>query len=648
MMSNESTVDFTAFQAALAGTYSVERELGRGGMGTVFLARDVSLDRPVAIKVLHAKLAVREELRERFLREARTGARLSHPNIVPIYAVDEAAGFVYFVMGLVDGESTGARLRRQGPLPTAEVEGILGDIGWALAHAHAMGIVHRDVTLDNILIERSTGRALLADFGIAAEVDRGGEGPLVGTPAYLAPELIQGGAPSPQSDMYALGVSAWALLAGRLPFAGDDTAAILVQHVTEAPPSLAAAAPGASARLVRAVERALSKEPATRGDSVEAWLSASDTAAARVALAAPLSRWLNRWQVVRPFYALGMSLTAMVGLQSGAADNFYGGGTVARALVAMLHVFTTVFAFVAVVHIGIELAFLRRLFRDGYGVADLQLALRRHRTDRRHAAMVSPALLGRVVNDLAWLGGTTYVLITSVLMRNLRHILTGDSSSFMVAYSAIMDIARWAYILFWTGLGLNFLVPSFHFRPDGLFDRIVDRFWRSRLASGLMRVASFGLGKQRGAEQTLHRPTELVLDLAIDDLWSALPEVTRRGLHELPVVAESLRERVAEMKELTRELEAPALAGVAEATALRGRLRERQEAGITALERLRLQLAGLLGEAAPTGALTEQLRDARALEGELLMELGGHPSLKRLLKRRPSGSHLTPTPSPAV
>ena len=361
-MSNESASEFAALQSALAGTYSVERELGRGGMGVVFLARDVSLDRPVAIKVLRPELAAREELRERFLHEARTGARLSHPNIVPIFAVDEAAGFVYFVMGLVDGESAGARVRRQGPLPAQDVEGIIRDIGWALAHAHAMGIVHRDVTLDNILIERSTGRALLADFGIAADIERDGDSVLVGTPAYLAPELIHGAAPGPLTDLYAFGVTAWALLAGRLPFTGSDTAAVLVKHVVEAPPSLAAAAPGASARLVRAIERALAKDPVARGGSVEAWLLTSDTAASRITLADPLSRWLNRWQVVRPFYALGMSLTAMVGLQSSAGRVLFGPG-LAGVLVSTFRALATVFVFVAIVHFGIELAFLRRLVR---------------------------------------------------------------------------------------------------------------------------------------------------------------------------------------------------------------------------------------------------------------------------------------------
>src|SRR5690349_2489912 len=158
---------FLDFQGAVAGRYSLERELGRGGMGVVYLAREVRLDRPVAVKVLPPALAARPELRERFLREARTAAKLAHPNIVPIYRVDEAAEFVYLVMGYVEGGSLGDRLRERGTVPPAEVIRLVREVGWALAYAHARGVVHRDVKPDNILLDRETGRALVTDFGIA-------------------------------------------------------------------------------------------------------------------------------------------------------------------------------------------------------------------------------------------------------------------------------------------------------------------------------------------------------------------------------------------------------------------------------------------------------------------------------------------------
>lgn len=159
---------FLDLQAAVAGRYSLERELGRGGMGIVYLARDVSLDRPVAIKLLPPDIAARPGLRERFLREARTAAGLSHPNIVPIHAVEETERLVWFVMAFVPGESLGERLRARGALPPAEATRILRDVAWALSYAHGQGVIHRDVKPDNILLESGGRRALIADFGIAA------------------------------------------------------------------------------------------------------------------------------------------------------------------------------------------------------------------------------------------------------------------------------------------------------------------------------------------------------------------------------------------------------------------------------------------------------------------------------------------------
>ena len=155
-------------QTALAGRYSVERELGRGGMAhESYLARDIRLDRLVAIKVLLPELAVRPELRERFLRETRTAASFSHPNIVPVHAVEETPTLLFFVMGFVDGETLTQIVRRHGPLTATAAARLIQEVAWALSYAHGRGVVHRDVKPDNILLERATGRAMVTDFGIA-------------------------------------------------------------------------------------------------------------------------------------------------------------------------------------------------------------------------------------------------------------------------------------------------------------------------------------------------------------------------------------------------------------------------------------------------------------------------------------------------
>ena len=162
-------------QQALGGAYAIERELGRGGMGAVYLARDLSLDRLVAIKVLPPELAVRHELRERFLRESRTTAAFSHPHIVPVHAIVEQPQLLGYVMGYVEGESVAAWVARTGPLGARDVVRLLREVAWGLSYAHGRGIVHRDVKPDNILVERATGRALVTDFGIARS--RRGERP---------------------------------------------------------------------------------------------------------------------------------------------------------------------------------------------------------------------------------------------------------------------------------------------------------------------------------------------------------------------------------------------------------------------------------------------------------------------------------------
>ena len=222
MSMTQPSREFLDFQAAVAGEYSLERELGRGGMGIVYLARDVHLDRDVAIKVLPAQLAESGAFRERFLREARTAAGLSHPHIVPIHQVGERGGFVFFVMSYVEGETLGERLRTRGPLPPAEAARVLREVAWALAYAHGRGIVHRDVKPDNILLEAGTGRALVSDFGIASGGGAAGPdtdpGRRMGTAHFMSPEQAAGLPVDGRSDLYGLGVVGYLAVSGRLPF----------------------------------------------------------------------------------------------------------------------------------------------------------------------------------------------------------------------------------------------------------------------------------------------------------------------------------------------------------------------------------------------------------------------------------------------
>ncbi|HMA23786.1 MAG TPA: serine/threonine-protein kinase, partial [Gemmatimonadaceae bacterium] len=258
---------FLSFQQAVVGRYSLERELGRGGMGVVYLAREVLLDRPVAIKLLPPELAARPELRDRFMREARTAARLSHPYIVPIHAVDEIGGFVFIVMAYVDGGTLAQRLAAHGPLPAHDVTRIMREVAWALAYAHAQGVVHRDIKPANILLERGTGRAMVADFGIARLAETTGDtavGVVLGTPEFMSPEQATAEELDGRSDLYALGIVVYELFAGHVPFAGDSPWSTMQQHVLMPPDLQDFPRRPLPAPLVPVLRRALAKDPAAR------------------------------------------------------------------------------------------------------------------------------------------------------------------------------------------------------------------------------------------------------------------------------------------------------------------------------------------------------------------------------------------------
>src|SRR4051794_4621712 len=264
---------FLSFQSAVAGRYSLERELGRGGMGIVYLARDVRLDRPVAIKLLPPELAANHDLRDRFLREARTAGRLSHPYIVPIHSVDEAGGFVFYVMAYIDGETVAERVTARGPMPSHEVARVLREVAWALAYAHAQGIIHRDVKPANILLERGSGRAMVTDFGIARLVQTSGDtafGEVLGTPEYMSPEQASAEPMDGRSDLYALGIVGYFALTGQLPFTAPTVQAVLVQHLTKPAPLVTTVARGVTAQLSGVIDRCLQKSPDARFPNGEA------------------------------------------------------------------------------------------------------------------------------------------------------------------------------------------------------------------------------------------------------------------------------------------------------------------------------------------------------------------------------------------
>jgi serine/threonine-protein kinase len=272
-------------QDALSGRYKLERELGRGGMGAVYLARELELDRLVALKVLPPAFAADPVLRDRFLRESRIAASFSHPNIVPVHAVEEHGQVLAFAMGYVEGESLAERVRRNGPLTARDAVRLMHDVSYALAYAHGRGTVHRDIKPDNIMLDRTTNRALVMDFGVARRTDaapgpagltRVGE--IVGTPEYMSPEQASGDTLDGRSDLYGLGLVMWFALTGQTAMGGDTAPRILVRQLTEELPSIGTRRSDLPPALVAAVDRCLAKDPAGRFPDANALATALDDA----------------------------------------------------------------------------------------------------------------------------------------------------------------------------------------------------------------------------------------------------------------------------------------------------------------------------------------------------------------------------------
>ena len=274
-------MDISNLAGARLGKYQLQAEIGRGGMGAVYRGHDPQLDRLVAIKVLAPGLAWREEFVERFLREARAAARLNHPNIVVIHDVGQEGGWYYYAMEYLKGQALLEIIRRRGPLSVGQTLAVVRPLAKALDYAHARGLVHRDIKPGNIIVAPD-GRPTLTDFGIARaaqETRLTRTGSIMGTPEYMSPEQAQGSGIGQRSDQYALGVVAYEMLTGRVPFQADSTPALLHKLVYEPPPPLRTARPDLPLAAGQAIERALAKEPGERYESCSEFVRVLERAA---------------------------------------------------------------------------------------------------------------------------------------------------------------------------------------------------------------------------------------------------------------------------------------------------------------------------------------------------------------------------------
>jgi eukaryotic-like serine/threonine-protein kinase len=619
---------FVDFQSAIAGRYSLERELGRGGMGVVYLAREVRLDRPVAIKLLPPSKTADPRLRERFLREARTAAKLSHPNVIPIHAVEEVGEFVFFAMAFVEGETLTERVRRRGPLPPSEAARVLRDVAWALAYAHGQGVVHRDVKPDNILLEQATGRVLVADFGIAGVVAGAGAlaaGEVVGTPEFMSPEQALGEAVDARSDLYSLGIVGYFALSGTLPFEAPKATEVLAKQVTEPAPPVSSAAPGVPRRVAQAIDRCLAKDPAERPEST-------------AALAEQLSRALELRRelpvALRAFvkhdarldgpgvllYPFGMLLAApLVGWLAGSVTAG----------------FATLLAGYALVPIGVLLNRARGLLKAGFDHGDLGVAFKaeieRGREERAFGVGHKPSLFERI---LKWISagalGTTGATLFGILVGGLE-------PGFVFFTSLTVAVG--------SGFGMLVMLQR---RRD-----VDTEFW-AKLWTGRLGRWLFGLGRGLVGAKALpapltHRPTELSIGMAAEQLYEGLPKETRQQLRDLPDVvhrleddAQRTRRRLEELQEalgdVGRGSADPAIGArhdriLADLTAERDLVQKRLADAVAALETIRLNLLRLHAGTGSLQNLTTDLGLAREVARGISLLLAGQAEVEAELRK---------------
>ncbi len=629
---------FLDFQSALAGRYSLERELGRGGMGVVYLAREVRLDRLVAIKLLPPARASDAKLRERFLREARTAAKLSHPHIIPIFTVDEVGEFVFFAMAYVAGETLTERVVRRGPLAPSEAARVLREIAWALAYAHSQGLVHRDVKPDNIMLEEASGRGLVADFGIAGQV-RGAAGldggEVIGTPEFMSPEQALGEHVDARSDLYALGVVGFFALSGKLPFEAGKAAEVLAKQVTEPAPPLASVAPGVPRRIAQAIDRCLAKDPADRpasGENVAELLGVAleQRRELPVALRVFVKRNARLGGVGGLIYVFSIPF-----MMATVASLFGRRGSGDAAL------WTFVLA-VTVVPFGILVGRARRFLASGFGPEELAVAFRAELEQGREERVFEygrgPSLYERVLRLLG-AGGLAIAGVSGF-------ILFGGP---VWAAPGLAQLFGWSLS---TGLIAGFLALVRLQRRIDLDTRIWSWLWQGPLGRLMFRIARVLSPARSLPPPATHRPTELALAMAAEQLFDELPREARRQLRDLPDVVRRLERDAQKMRlrleELNEALEGTRDEGrgkggdvaiparhdriVSDLEAERELVQARLGDAVRALETIRLNLLRLHAGSGSVRNLTTDLGLARSVAQEIGFLLEGRREVERELR----------------
>ena len=621
MTAPQATADplFLSFQLALAGRYSIDRELGRGGMGIVYLAREVHLERPVAIKLLPPERALESTLRVRFLREARLAAKLSHPNIIPIHAVDETGGFVYYVMAYVEGETLAHRVRTRGPLPSSEGARVLREIAWALAYAHERGIVHRDVKPDNILLETSTGRVLVADFGIAAVAGDAAADGVAGTPEFMSPEQALGAPIDARSDLYALGATAFYAFSGRFPFEGRTATEILAKQVAEPPPPLASLGVAVPRGLATIVDRCLSKDPEQRPASAQSLAEQLGVALEqRRELPVALRSFVKRQARLN---GAGSVLAGFALLPASIAASSTLGGAAG---------FATFFLGFAVGPLAYFVGAARGLMLLGFTHADIGPAFKAELEQAKEELAVEhrqrdvprwiEQRLPGVAKAAVILSGINMVCMIALRRDPLFGVLT-----------LAFGLAGGAALLSTIGL------VALRQRRRDVDTEFWSLLWMGRIGKLAFSLARRLLGDRVRQSAMTHRPTELSLGLAAEQLYETLPKDQRHALADLPALlarlqqdAQALRVRYDELQEaLASARDEASSAEYAALLSSRDAAHAKLGEAVGALETIRLELLRLHAGVGSVEGLTTHLGLAADVSDEVRRLIAAREEVER-------------------
>ncbi len=625
---------FFALQEALAGKYSLETELGRGGMGIVYLALDVQLDRPVALKVLPEHLSKNEDLRARFLREARTAAKLSHPNIVPIHSVDEVGDYVFFAMAYIAGETLGERVSRKGPLAPSECMRVLREVGYALSYAHSQGVIHRDVKPDNILLEEGSGRALVADFGIAGimnESDAIDAGEIVGTVEFMSPEQASGERVDLRSDMYSLGMVAYYALSGNLPFKSGSIHETL-NHVRNTPvPQIGTVVKTAPRRLARIIDTCLKKNPQERFGTAESFAEALDVVATS-RKQVPVSVRTFLYDPVdlggdAPAYFTIASLASLPSIAT------------AVMIPELTFVFGAYWAFVLGAPTIIVPPRVRRLLASGNTATDLGIALRQDLEQRREETPLRQqgkferirSLLRQV--SLFGMGGSWTLWWAGAFVLALRP----DLAVYVPGPAA-------ALVSLGSASAVGFVAASVGATDDKERRTLKKaerrmKFWNSRLGKMIFKLSGVGLRKRVAEVRATHRPTEIQIGLAAEGLFESLPKATRKELGNVPATLTRLENDATKLREFLNELNEAEAAGLPRNVQLPADLKEIRENSekhlgevVAALETIRLGLLRLTTGVGSVEGLTTNLIAAGEVGDNVARILEGVEEVERVFR----------------